>query len=260
MCIFTQSVHLVSDTNIFARGVKSNQFLVYSMTYSAPSQLAMVLPLPIPTNASEDAVRFINLENYPRFFLDMQDGFEMDPGGMNWDAMSLSIPDSILQVHDVGSFEASFVPTIRDFDRLDERFWLPRSVWDKLPDYQDFGFAVFKLKESVQQGITRKADPVHPMAFEFPRRNSESLYFPTVHVHDGIVCDYAAFDHTLYCQGSEAQKDAKWQETKVPASEFMEIVKANGVVDPESRCYRMSLRGQLPNADTFVGEGGYVPG
>ena len=45
--------------------------------------------------------------------------------------------------------------------RLDPRFRLPDGVWDQLPQYARFGFAVFKLKEG-------KAD-VHPMAFTFPR-------------------------------------------------------------------------------------------
>jgi hypothetical protein len=36
-------------------------------------------------------------------------------------------------VREVGSFEASYVPKIADFSRLDERFRLPVAVWKKLP-------------------------------------------------------------------------------------------------------------------------------
>jgi hypothetical protein len=48
MCCFSQPVELVGDTNIFARSDNVRQFLVYSMSYAAPTDLAMVLPLPVP--------------------------------------------------------------------------------------------------------------------------------------------------------------------------------------------------------------------
>ena len=88
--------------------------------------------------------------------------------------------------------EASFVPTIADFDRLDERFRLPKETWHHLPQYNKFGFAVFKLKPGEKR--------IHPMAFEFPRSDSKRLFFPTVHIHDGEVHATADFDHILYCQ------------------------------------------------------------
>jgi len=46
-----------------------------------------------------------------------------------------------------------------------------------LPIYEDFGFAVFKLRAGLKR--------IHSMALEFPRRDPKSLFFPTVHVHDG---------------------------------------------------------------------------
>ena len=51
MCTFSRSVKVVSDTSIFARSVEGRQFLVYGMTYAAGSELAMVLPLPVPQRA-----------------------------------------------------------------------------------------------------------------------------------------------------------------------------------------------------------------
>jgi hypothetical protein len=108
MCCFSQRVELVSDTTIFARSINGRQFLVYSMAYAAAADLAMVLPLPVPPNPPEDAVRFINLERYPTFFGDLRLGF---PKPRRW-ARSLTAdagppPVPKLQVHDVGSFEAS---------------------------------------------------------------------------------------------------------------------------------------------------------
>ena len=73
MCCFSRPVQSVSKTNIFARdAVEGRQFLVYSMTLSAKEDLAMILPLPVPEKTPEDAVRFINLKEYDRFFKEMK--------------------------------------------------------------------------------------------------------------------------------------------------------------------------------------------
>jgi hypothetical protein len=149
MCIFSQPVEHVSSTNIFARAtIRGTQMLVYAMTLSAREELAMVLPLPTLPGAPENAVRFINLERYAHYFDDMRKGFPetrfapMAFGGV----ASGHVPETPLVVHDVGAFEASFVPSLADFSRLDPRFALPAQTWDALPTYKDWGFAVFKLK------------------------------------------------------------------------------------------------------------------
>ena len=109
-----------------------------------------------------------------------------------------------LVVHEVGSFEASFVPTRRDFSRLDQRFRLPDDVWQALLGYDDWGFAVFKL------GPMSRLTGVHPMAFEFPQRDPDRLFFPAVHVHNGRVEPWATFDHRLYCQDVEDIRLDRW--------------------------------------------------
>jgi hypothetical protein len=239
--MFSKSVNSVWGTNIFARSVSRNrQILVYSMNLAAQSDLAMILPLPVPAGASEDAVRFITLEGYPGFFADLERGFPMTLGpsakGMKG-----------LVVHDVGSFEASFVPTLADFDRLDQRFRLPRAAWDQLPIYADYGFAVFKLKPGEQT--------IHPMAFEFPRRSAGQLFFPTVHVHDGQVHAEADFDHALFYQSAaESAEPGRLDRTESVASEFMDTAKAQGVIDPAQICCKMRLLGRLPNEDTWIKE------
>src|SRR5581483_11470974 len=104
-----------------------------------------------------------------------------------------------LEVHDVGDYIASFVPTVDDFERLDPRFSISKQVWSAIPAYADYGFAVFQLREL--SGST------HPIAFEFQTRLSDALYFPTVHIHDGTVHEKDNFDHVLYLQ--EEQFDSK---------------------------------------------------
>src|SRR5512141_2208637 len=133
MCMFSARVAGVGDTQIFARGgTGDRQFLVYSMKYEAAGDLAMILPLPTPIAAPEDAVRFIDLSGYAEFFDDMRSGFiEMQSKASRAPAAL----EQSLRVQTVGSFEASFVPTLNDFARLDERFRLSDKVWKNLPQY-----------------------------------------------------------------------------------------------------------------------------
>ena len=245
MCCFSRPVERVANTNIFARsGKEGRQFLVYSMTLSAKEDLAMILPIPVPKESKDDAVRFINLEKYPEFFADLLKGFPPPPAaGTTRLGLAKAEP---LPVVEVGSFEASFVPNIKDFDRLDARFRLPTEVWDRLPLYKDYGFTVFKLKKG--------AKTIHPMAFEFPRAKPEKLFFPTVHIHDGKVHDTAMFDHLLFCQRSETETDPilKWEESTQPARFFMKLDKSQGLLDPDGHCYMRGIHGREKNEDIFI--------
>jgi len=140
-----------------------------------------------------------------------------------------------------------------------------------LPEYHDYGFAVFKLKASSSRwvagamhnmfgGGVHKPRRAHPMAFTFPRRNPEHLYFPTVHVHDREVHGYAKFDHVLYCQPDAGMEKylQGWESSPRVASEFMNLARSKGIVDSDKYCWRLPLKGLLPNKDTLVGEGGML--
>lgn len=250
MCCFSRPVQSVTNTNIFARSsTGGRQYLVYSMTLSSREDLAMILPIPVPSGAPDDAVRFIDLKEYDRFFADMLRGFPQPPPPKAV-ALSRSASERVdskpLPVIDVGSFEASFVPSVRDFPRLDERFRLPDTAWDQLPMYRDYGFAVFKLKKGDQK--------VHPMAFEFPRANPSQLFFPTVHIHDGRVHPRAGFDHTLYCQTTNGESLAmtEWKESFGLAEQFMKMDRVKGIVHGGSHCHMKTIRGKHKNADIVV--------
>jgi len=278
MCCFTASVVGVELTGIFARGDGRSQYLAYQMRYNALEELAMVLPLPTPIGVAEGAVRFIDLSGYPEFFADAEHGFYWavhDPDEMR----SLSSDDR-LEVHEVGSYEASFIPRLTDFSRLDPRFRMPDGVWSSLPQYADWSFCVFKLREG--------RNDVHPMAFEFPRRDPARLFFPTVHVHDGTVREKAYFDHQLYCQVErpplgwrtsarvpkgwrefERQDDRKdrpmpygerlelylaalKREAPFVAREFMATDKTQGLVDADAPLHQLVLKGSLANVDHYA--------
>jgi len=242
MCMFSADIVSVSSTKIFARSSNAGkQFLVYSMEYQANNELAMILPLPVPPSPADDAVSFIDLSNYPDFFDDMAKGFPVTRS-LSKGELSLDIGET-LKVHDVGSFEASFVPTIADFIRLDKRFQLPDSIWSQLPHYKDYSFAVFRLKSG--------AKTIHPMAFEFPRRNSGELFFPTVHVHHGKVEERAEFDHALFCQ-SERQF-SNWV-SSMPVERFMKISETKGIIDSNMRIQMQPIIGLRKNEDIVLQE------
>jgi len=249
MCCFSQTVESVSDTAIFARPTMGNrQVIVYSMKLKAGLDLSMILPLPVAKDVREEDVTFINMEKAPSFFEDLRAGFPKPVVKSDADR-TLSLESSKappkLKVVEVGSFVASFVPSIKDFARLDGQFRLPTTVWDKLPQYRNAGFAVFKLKKGESK--------IHPMAFEFPRANARQIFFPTVHIHDGSVPDRATFDHELFCQGSGETDLTGWEESPQPAGLFMPAAAEKlNVMDMKGHCYRRTMKGRYPNTDVTV--------
>jgi len=246
MCCFTNAVS-VSNTSIFARDAgDGRQYLVYTMKVTSAAEVAMVLPIPVPRGSGEQAVTFIDLSAYPLIFTDLFNamGFMSRAGSPKASpAPAAPVP---LVVQQVGAFEASFVPTIADFSRLDQRFQLPAGTWEKLPAYRDYGFAVFKLKAGEQK--------IHPMAFCFPRSDPSALFLPTVHIHDGAVHEQADFDHTLFAQTGERhlQGAEQWTESQGLAGRKVDIKRTAGIVDGDQHVYYRKLKGKLPNQDTIL--------
>jgi hypothetical protein len=217
------------------------------MQFSSKDDVAMILPIPTPKDSAEDAVKFINLEKYPNFFDDLMAGFpapKSDRGAKKDDGKNP--PPKALAVVEVGKFVASFVPAIKDFARLDKQFRLPDGVWEKLPQYKEFGFAVFKLKKP-----EKDSQKVHPMAFEFPRADKGVLFFPTVHIHDGTVPAKARFDHSLFCQVPDTAP-LNWRESPGLADSFVKVKETQGVVDGNAHVYWKEMRGNFENKDVGV--------
>ena len=254
MCCFSKAAE-VSNTHIFARaGKDGRQFLVYAMTVKAEEELAMILPVPTPKASKEDAVKFLALDKYADFFDDLRKGWPEPKAARGPDnGFPSSEPPPKLAVVEVGSFIASFVPTQKDFDRVDDKFKLPVDVWAKLPQYKEWGFAVFQLKAGEKEKKGAKA--IHPMAFDFPRADAKKLFFPTVHIHDGTVADKAGFDHTLYCQASNGENILDWEESPQPAELFMTKLEkqGQGILDGKDHVYRKTMKGKLKNEDVWVG-------
>lgn len=249
MCCFTGVVS-VSSTSIFARDAgDGRQYLAYEMTFRAKQEVAMVLPLPVPIGTAETAVTFISLADYPNLFSDLYRAVQFPVPrsfGPEHPAPAPAPAPTPLVVHQVGSFEASFVPTLKDFARLDARFRLPTGTWEKLPLYKDHGFAVFKLKPDVAL--------LHPMAFSFPRADASALFFPTVHIHDGLVHEQAEFNHRLYAQVGDKHIAAadQWHESPAHAQTKVDIKRSAGLIVGDQHLYGREMRGKLPNQDTLL--------
>jgi hypothetical protein len=267
MCIFTgtaTTLSHVSATSIFARAVPGGrQVLVYSMSVAASEPVAMVLPVPVPPAPGDDALRFINLERYPRFFADLDRAFPPTFAvSGSYGMPEASAAPATLKVHQVGAFVASFVPSRADFARLDERFRLSDAVWAALPQYADWGFAVFQLKDVADPSgwldkLKKKVpEPktIHPMAFEFPLRDPSRIFFPTVHVHDGQVHEQASFDHSLYAQplASHIILKPSWSPSLGPLTKYVDQALADDVVDGQLHAFKTTRSGLLPNQDTYV--------
>jgi hypothetical protein len=245
MCIFSQSVESVSNTRIFARLKSERQFLVYEMRLVSQSDLAMILPLPTASDR-EDAAMFIDLSDYARFFDDMDRCFPA-PRSLTFGDLAVA-GTGPLAVHQVGAFDASFVPNQAAFARLDPRFRLTDGVWRQFPSYADFGFAVFQLRA----GAAR----VHPMALSFSTRDRRALFFPTAHVHDGAVHPVADFDHSLYAQVKRAPED--WIAGSVLPRDVMNFGnvlvsdRTRGLVEKETPISRCRIKGPQQNTDTWL--------
>lgn len=231
---FSGNVAQVANTRIFARVTpEGTQYLVYQMDYAADNDLALVLPLPTPPNTTADAVRFIDLSGYPEFFEDIEKGFPYTrsvAGGARRHA-----PQG-----QEAAYQTSFLPGLDEMANLDQANRIETDAWKQLPEYSDFGFAIFRLRAD------RRIN--HPLAVEFPVRNSNLLYFPTVHIRNNSVAEEANFDHDLYCQAR-----AGWLRSYDGAGSFMDMERAGGVIDPNERISRMTVQGLHPNSDIIVG-------
>ncbi len=266
MCMFSRPIHVVAGTQIFARSLEDGlQALVYQMKFAADEDLAMVLPLPVPPGSAEDAIEFVDLSGYDDLFDDLDRAFPevVALGRSTVFAQSLSPKaEPRLEVHDVGDFEASFVPGREDFGRLDPRFRLPDDVLDALDRYADWGFAVFKLRAAPapqrrgwwpfrRRSHHASTRSVHPMAMRFPRRDPRRLFFPTVHVHDGTLPPTAPFDHAFYCQTSPlVGRTSGWERSTKLASATVRVAKTQGLIDGEQPLYKWGLFGERANVDT----------
>jgi len=243
VCIFTLKVERITDTCIFARLNHSGfQYLAYEMSAALDQEMAMILPLPVELSEpkSQGPVEFLDLSDCPTFFAYLEGSFQPRPG---FSFARLFGKDTI-EVVEVESFEASYVPSIADFERLDPRFGLDISIWRQLPQYVDHGFAIFKLKPGEKR--------LHPMALRFRTRYQRQLFFPTVHVHDGTVPKVEAFDHRLFCQSGK-HPGGNWARSRYKLGDAIPTEQnIRQLIDNKKEGFRLQMQGEFPNQDVLV--------
>ena len=211
------------------------------MTAALDQEMAMILPIPLQvTEDGNQPVEFLDLSDCPMFFPYLEGSFQKRPG---FSLLQLFGKDTI-EVIEVGSFVASYVPSIDDFKRLDPRFGLDTSIWRELPQYHDYGFAVFKL----QPGEER----IHPIALRFRTRYQDQLFFPTVHVHNGVVPETETFDHRLFCQSGD-HPGGNWSESLYKLGDLIPTNQnIRHIVNRKKAGFRLQMKGEFPNQDVFV--------
>jgi hypothetical protein len=198
MCMMVAPAN-VQMTSIFATRHGGKQVLVYEAAVMTAVSNAMVLPIPIQSPSTN--VDLLDLSDYSEFFSSLYVHFvdTRPPPPIGYGAPPSSPPPQRLEVFTVGSFEASIVPSLDDFQRLDARFRLPAGLHAVLAArYLDWAFVVYHLAP----GNLR----LHPFGVAFESRYTEHLFFPTVHFHDGADAPTDAnFAHAFFAQGASLE-------------------------------------------------------
>jgi hypothetical protein len=248
MCLFSKPVRAVAEIRMFARSGKGGrQFLACDFRIDASEPCALLIPLPVPPKTIPSDVRFLNFENYPQFFADVESGFPSPPIKPRPPGM-LDAP-SALQANDLPltGFEAEYVPDIPGFAEVGAPYRLSQDLQEQLPQYNKSGFAVIKIQPGKQQ--------LRPIVFDFPRRDPKQLFFPTLQVLDGRFHETEVFDHALYSQPSANNENAKlkeWYESRRPADFYIRTTKTQDVVDADAHVYVRRMIGKLKNVDVIL--------
>jgi hypothetical protein len=263
MCCFSGDVESVKNTKIFARiSPNGDQWLIYSMAYRSKSLNAMILPLPVAKGSGEKAVEFPIPTPWKNFFLDLDLAFPPLRTWADWlpkrksDSIETML-DGSLEVHDLGNAIASYVPSQKDFDRIDPRFRIAPDIWKQIPQYEDYGFAVIQLKSLAAELL--------PVVMRFPSRDPNKIFFPTMHIHDGQVHPTEQFDHWLYTQeplfdrycglylgGETIDPNTRWIRSALPIAKTIPTKAYGSSIEPRLLVHRQRLVGNLPNEDHWL--------
>ena len=88
------------------------------------------------------------------------------------------------------------------------------------------------------------------MAFSFPTRDPQRVFFPTLHLHDGTLPQQAEFDHRLYVQGGRCPFG--FTRSSEPIEDFVAVARTSGVVVRDAPVYRQQVEGFRDNLDVWA--------
>ena len=238
MCIINDKAD-VETTNIFVAPDKDRnmQITIYSNNVKSRNSNLMILPVP---NIS--SIQYINLENYPDIFKDLESNYysQVDDDDDCFSASKRSLP-----VINVGSYKATTVSNISQIDNINHIHF--GTVSERIKQilqkyYPNFGFIVCKLDAS------NAFKKYHPFAYKHKIYNN-LLFIPTRHHHSGSSPEekISDWDHNIYSYNTHN----KHNNCKINEG-FLNIIKMNKIPFNfgriESYC-KFKIHGRFKNKD-----------
>jgi hypothetical protein len=224
MCMILGKINRVAKTNLYVSVDKKGkrQITVYSNIVDTPKENAMILPVPHP-----ESVELVNLSHYPSLFKDCENCFR---GRINITTNQASYALSCdggtrktIEVIDVGSYRASIIPSIDDFDRLD------RNVFQISPEFitllkehyaRGFGFIICQLKTGNHL--------YHPFAYTHALADNGKLFVPTRHFHDHLMNAFVPMRHFTQDNWEKQGRGADWDHILYSPVTNLDTTQADG--------------------------------
>jgi hypothetical protein len=186
-----RSNSIFSLTHADAPPPPTRQLTVYCNQVNMTSEAGLMI-LPFPTGESRNTTEtagceFYDLSSYKDLFTHLHyHCWEASyyAKGMEKATNSLSVDEDTwtpLKVHEVGSYQASIVPTFKDFSRIRQDVFVIKPELQQFLQQQyphSFSFVVCQLKKSAKY---------HPFAYMHNMLPSGKLFIPTVHWHEHSV-------------------------------------------------------------------------
>lgn len=211
MCIFAKEVKQVSHTRILVAPTSNGRQLTIYENAVTKTRLkkgqhggnAMILPCP-SFNGSK--VELVDLSKHPNLFNNLDKLFpklkhNKPAYSGNAKAKSKASDEEAeeeLEVHNVGAYVVSIVPSIRDIIRLNKDvFTISISVEELLHRKYDTNFAFIICAFDITKGI----DP-HPIGYVHDALSPTELFVPCKHEHGDGDTKTEHFDHTLFSIGT----------------------------------------------------------
>eukprot|EP00039_Didymoeca_costata_P014148 m.225482 g.225482 ORF g.225482 m.225482 type:complete len:278 (+) comp15957_c4_seq10:185-1018(+) len=206
MCIIQGKVERVAKTNIMVAPIQNGlQLTVYSNNVAMKDAAgAMLLPFPLVAEMSdekqlEEPCQLVDLSEYKTLFSELNRACfpVMKSLSINRNA-SPNCSDSLAVVQ-IGSYKASIVPTIGDFERLRmDVFTIDPVVFEFLSQKypNQYGFVVCQLD---------KERDYHPFGYITQKLPDGSMFIPTMHYHEHAKTKkkhnpstHADWDHEIF--------------------------------------------------------------
>lgn len=281
MGLFDRSMTYRARTSLFARRVSvTHQVLVFAEVGpdSEGERPIIVLPLPVPASAQASDVRFLDLSTSPGFFDQLDRAFPPEeylprtsqgPGG---GSAGGSAPSDGPRPP-AGAYAAHYVASAAELTALGTAKSDPVDLGAIAARYPQHGFAIFELDPKPRSWLARLTSTLAgrgraPVGLEFPSRDPERLYFPSLHLASVDISRPLPYDHAYYIQADDPRSGAAWDNdvlSRGPRPAWEDFRRSRGQVeanarlsdgrpllDPSRLCFRAHLRGDLQNAPRWV--------